>query len=110
MLKVKVPSLIKKNMVSEQLQDFMNTVKQLDPLSELKNDMGEFLSEIDITERKEESNTNTNTNTQGVLIDNQRLSTQGVLIDNQRLSTKKETKTKGNLMNDLINGIVNSTM
>ena len=56
------------------------------------------------------TNTNTNTNTQGVLIDNQRLSTQGVLIDNQRLSTKKETKTKGNLMNDLINGIVNSTM
>ena len=96
MLKVKVPSLIKKNMVSEQLQDFMNTVKQLDPLSELKNDMSEFLSEIDITERKEESNTNTNT--------------QGVLIDNQRLSTKKESKTKGDLMNDLINGIVNSTM
>ena len=94
MLKVKVPSLIKKNMVSEQLQDFMNTVKQLDPLSELKNDMSEFLSEIDITERKEESNTNT----------------QGVLIDNQRLSTKKESKTKGDLMNDLINGIVNSTM
>jgi hypothetical protein len=108
MLKVKVPSLIKKNMVSEQLQDFMNTVKQLDPLSELKNDMSEFLSEIDITERKEESNTNTNT--QGVLIDNQRLSTQGVLIDNQTLSTKKESKTKGDLMNDLINGIVNSTM
>ena len=96
MLKVKVPSLIKKNIVSEQLQDFMNTVKQLDPLSELKNDMSEFLSEIDITERKEESNTNTNT--------------QGVLIDNQRLSTKKESKTKGDLMNDLINGIVNSTM
>ena len=96
MLKVKVPSLIKKNMVSEQLQDFMNTVKQLDPLSELKNDISEFLSEIDITERKEESNTNTNT--------------QGVLIDNQRLSTKKESKTKGDLMNDLINGIVNSTM
>ena len=94
MLKVKVPSLIKKNMVSEQLQDFMNTVKQLDPLSELKNDMSEFLSEIDITERKEKSNTNT----------------QGVLIDNQRLSTKKESKTKGDLMNDLINGIVNSTM
>ena len=94
MLKVKVPSLIKKNMVSEQLQDFMNTVKQLDPLSELKNDMSEFLSEIDITERKEESNTNT----------------QRVLIDNQRLSTKKESKTKGDLMNDLINGIVNSTM
>jgi len=108
MLKVKVPSLIKKNMVSKQLQDFMNTVKQLDPLSELKNDMSEFLSEIDITERKEESNTNTNT--QGVLIDNQRLSTQRVLIDNQRLSTKKESKTKGDLMNDLINGIVNSTM
>ena len=106
MLKVKVPSLIKKNMVSEQLQDFMNTVKQLDPLSELKNDMSEFLSEIDITERKEESNTNT----QRVLIDNQRLSTQGVLIDNQTLSTKKESKTKGDLMNDLINGIVNSTM
>ena len=36
--------------------------------------------------------------------------TQGVLIDNQRLSTKKESKTKGDLMNDLINGIVNSTM
>lgn len=92
MLKVKVPSLIKKNMVSEQLQDFMNTVKQLDPLSELKNDMGEFLSEIDITERKEESNT------------------QRVFIDKLRLSTKKESKTKGDLMNDLINGIVNSTM
>ena len=91
MLRVKVPRLDKNDMISDQLKDYIETVKLMDPLSELKKDMGNFLSEIDITENNQ-------------LID---FSKEKSIVTNNSKTTKKS---KGQLLDNLIDNIVNSNM
>tara|TARA_B100001250_G_C19077842_1_gene477182 strand:- start:40 stop:315 length:276 start_codon:yes stop_codon:yes gene_type:complete len=91
MLRVKVPRLDKNDMISDQLKDYIENVKLMDPLSELKKDMGKFLSEIDITENNQ-------------LID---FSKEKSIVTNNSKTTKKS---KGQLLDNLIDNIVNSNM
>jgi hypothetical protein len=102
MLRVKVPKLDKNDIINDQLKNFINNVKEMDPLSEIKKDLGEFLSEIDITESKQ------SIDTRRVSIDNQKLS-----IENQLVNIPKNSKTKQikpQIMNNLIHDIINWNM
>ena len=114
MLRIKVPKL------DRNLSEYIDNVKAMDPLGELKRDMGNFLSEIDITDNM--LNTDNMQNTDNMLNIDNMLNTSNIenTINKQNMGNmvntdnmlfnKKGKKSKNQLFDNIIDGIINSNM
>ena len=112
MLRIKVPKL------DRNLSEYIDNVKAMDPLGELKRDMGNFLSEIDITDNM--LNTDKILNTDNMLNIDNMLNTSNIqnTINKQNTSNvlntnnmnNKGKKSKEQLVDNIIDGIINSNM
>ena len=112
MLRIKVPKL------DRNLSEYIENVKAMDPLGELKRDMGNFLSEIDITDNL--LNTDNMQNTDNMLNIDNMLNTSNIqnTINKQNTSNvlntnnmnNKGKKSKEQLVDNIIDGIINSNM
>ena len=112
MLRIKVPKL------DRNLSEYIDNVKAMDPLGELKRDMGNFLSEIDITDNM--LNTDNMQNTDNMLNIDNMLNTSNIQNTSNMLNTNnilntnnmnnKGKKSKKQLVDNIIDGILNSNM
>ena len=118
MLRIKVPKL------DRNLSEYIDNVKAMDPLGELKRDMGNFLSEIDITDNMLNTDNMQNTdkilNTDNMLNIDNMLNTSNIqnTINKQNTSNvlntnnmnNKGKKSKEQVVDNIIDGIINSNM